>query len=99
MDLVAASARPESATGPKDAERGADKPLHWLRLHGAHLHNLQKVDVAVPLNRLVADGEFPEPLTVGKKTRLWDWKAVAYYRLRLEMTARLKPVSTAVDRS
>lgn len=51
------------------------------------------------LNRLVADGEFPEPLTVGKKTRLWDWKAVAYYRLRLEMTARLKPVSTAVDRS
>ena len=51
------------------------------------------------LNRLVADGEFPEPLTVGKKTRLWYWKAVAYYRLRLEMTARLKPVSTAVDRS
>lgn len=54
MDLVAASARPESATGQKDAEQGGDKPLHWLRLHGAHLHNLQKVDVAVPLNRLVA---------------------------------------------
>ncbi len=54
MDLVAASARPESATGPKDAEQGGDKPLHWLRLSGAHLHNLQKVDVAVPLNRLVA---------------------------------------------
>lgn len=54
MDLVAAGARPESAAGPKDAEPGGDKPLHWLRLHGAHLHNLQKVDVAVPLNRLVA---------------------------------------------
>ncbi|MFN4031517.1 MAG: excinuclease ABC subunit UvrA [Acidovorax temperans] len=54
MDLVAASAHPASATGPKDAEPSADKPLHWLRLHGAHLHNLQKVDVAVPLNRLVA---------------------------------------------
>ncbi|WP_338818785.1 excinuclease ABC subunit UvrA [Acidovorax temperans] len=54
MDLVANSAHPESAAGPKDAEPGGDKPLHWLRLHGAHLHNLQKVDVAVPLNRLVA---------------------------------------------
>ncbi|WP_312785304.1 excinuclease ABC subunit UvrA [Acidovorax temperans] len=54
MDLVAASAHPASAAGPKDAEQGGDKPLHWLRLHGAHLHNLQKVDVAVPLNRLVA---------------------------------------------
>lgn len=54
MDLVAASAHPASATGPKDTEPGGDKPLHWLRLHGAHLHNLQQVDVAVPLNRLVA---------------------------------------------
>ncbi len=54
MDLVANSAHPESAAGPKDAEPGGDKPLHWLRLHGAHLHNLQQVDVAVPLNRLVA---------------------------------------------
>ncbi|TQN03703.1 excinuclease ABC subunit A [Acidovorax temperans] len=54
MDLVATSAHPQSATGPKDAEQGTDKPLHWLRLHGAHLHNLQQVDVAVPLNRLVA---------------------------------------------
>ena len=59
MDLVAASAHPASAhpasaAGPEDAEKGADKPLHWLRLHGAHLHNLQQVDVAVPLNRLVA---------------------------------------------
>ncbi|WP_374672204.1 excinuclease ABC subunit UvrA [Acidovorax temperans] len=54
MDLVASSAPPASATGPEDAEPGGDKPLHWLRLHGAHLHNLQQVDVAVPLNRLVA---------------------------------------------
>ena len=54
MDLVATSAHPVSAAGPKDAEKGADKPRHWLRLHGAHLHNLQQVDVAVPLNRLVA---------------------------------------------
>ena len=54
MDLVAAGAHPASAAGPKDADKGADKPLHWLRLSGAHLHNLQKVDVAVPLNRLVA---------------------------------------------
>ena len=54
MDFVAAGAHPASAAGHKNAEPGADKPLHWLRLHGAHLHNLQKVDVAVPLNRLVA---------------------------------------------
>jgi len=28
--------------------------LHWLTLHGARLHNLQDVDVEVPLKRLVA---------------------------------------------
>lgn len=54
IDLVAAYADIASATGRKDVEPGADKPLHWLRLHGAHLHNLQQVDLAVPLNRLVA---------------------------------------------
>ena len=31
-----------------------DLKLHWLTLNGAHLHNLQDVDVEVPLKRLVA---------------------------------------------
>ena len=31
-----------------------DSPPHsWLTLHGAHLHNLQDIDVAIPLQRLV----------------------------------------------
>jgi excinuclease ABC subunit A len=59
-DLEAA---PDSATGrylrqamrhPLHARRPVDETLAWLKLQGAYLHNLQDVDVAVPLKRLVA---------------------------------------------
>ena len=32
----------------------ATEAAHWLRVQGAHLHNLRSVDVQLPLNRLVA---------------------------------------------
>jgi len=41
-----------SAAGGASAAQSA--ALHWLTLHGARLHNLQDVDVEVPLKRLVA---------------------------------------------
>jgi len=53
------------------------------------------------LDGLVNDGEFPKPLSIGKQTRVWDWRAVAYYRLRLEMMPRidLKPTQTVAKPS
>jgi excinuclease ABC subunit A len=33
---------------------GANHPMQWLALKGASLHNLRRLDVAVPLKRLVA---------------------------------------------
>lgn len=47
------------------------------------------------LKRLIAEGEFPAPLLIGKQTRVWDWESVAYYRLRLKLTARIEPKPTA----
>jgi predicted DNA-binding transcriptional regulator AlpA len=41
------------------------------------------------LDRIIAAGEFPAGAKVGKKSFLWDWRAVAFYRLRLELTHRL----------
>ncbi len=38
---------------------------------------------------MVRDGLLPAPLVVGKGVRVWDWRSVAYYRLRLELAARL----------
>ncbi len=40
------------AKGQNDAKNTPAQ--HWLTVHGAHLHNLQKVTAQVPLNRLVA---------------------------------------------
>lgn len=47
---------------------------------------------ATTITRLVAEGEFPAPLVVGKSTKVWEWKAVVYYRLKLELACRLEKV-------
>ena len=49
------------------------------------------------LERWIADGEFPAGLPVGKKSIVWDWQSVAFYRLKLAMSPRLfseKPSAT-----
>ncbi|WP_298234996.1 excinuclease ABC subunit UvrA [uncultured Azohydromonas sp.] len=57
------AAQPDSVTGrflaaplkhPIEARRPVDDSVQWLRVRKADLHNLQKVDVGVPLRRLVA---------------------------------------------
>ncbi len=44
----------EQSTADTDAAAAQSAALHWLSLSGANLHNLQNVDVEVPLKRLVA---------------------------------------------
>jgi excinuclease ABC subunit A len=39
---------------PLQARRSMQNPLNWLELKGANLHNLQNVNVQIPLQRLVA---------------------------------------------
>jgi excinuclease ABC subunit A len=39
---------------PLQARRSMQNPLNWLELNGANLHNLQNVNVQIPLQRLVA---------------------------------------------
>ncbi|MEJ5124975.1 excinuclease ABC subunit UvrA [Comamonas sp. MYb21] len=51
--LAADSAQANAALAAP-ARADAMAPLHWLSVLGAHLHNLQNVDVRVPLKRLVA---------------------------------------------
>lgn len=41
------------------------------------------------LQRLVAEGEFPEPILIGRQTKVYDWQDVAYYRLRMRLGKRL----------
>ena len=40
------------------------------------------------LERMVKDGEFPQPLKIGRGVRVWEWRAVVYYRLKLEFLPR-----------
>jgi predicted DNA-binding transcriptional regulator AlpA len=49
------------------------------------------------LDRLVKAGEFPEPVLTSPKTKLWDWRACAYYQLRIEMRPRLKSEAGSGD--
>ncbi|MGQ0712085.1 MAG: excinuclease ABC subunit UvrA [Rhodoferax sp.] len=49
-ELIANEVHSTRANGQNDSE----KPAPWLQLRGARLHNLQGVDAAVPLQRLVA---------------------------------------------
>ncbi|MBC7214956.1 MAG: hypothetical protein H5U28_07055 [Burkholderiaceae bacterium] len=51
-DKEAASARFIDTKAEFDAK--TVQPAEWLRLYGAQLHNLQQLDVRVPLRRLVA---------------------------------------------
>ncbi len=49
------------------------------------------------LKRLISEGEFPSPLLIGKQTQVWDWEAIAYYRLRIRFASRMaesKPTAT-----
>lgn len=43
------------------------------------------------IRRMVDEGEFPAPLTIYKQGQLWDWRSIAYYRLRVELGSRLVP--------
>ncbi len=49
-ELIATEVHSTRASGPNDSQKSSA----WLQLHGARLHNLQGVDAAVPLQRLVA---------------------------------------------
>lgn len=43
------------------------------------------------LKRLIDEGEFPEGLKLTAGYVVWEWRAIAYYRLRVEMSPRLPP--------
>lgn len=43
------------------------------------------------VDRLVEDGDLPEPLRIRKQATVWDWRDIAYFRLRLSLAARLRP--------
>lgn len=49
------------------------------------------------LDKMVKDGEFPAPLVVGKAGKVWEWRAVTYYRLRLEFLPRISANFPATD--
>jgi predicted DNA-binding transcriptional regulator AlpA len=78
--------------------RPIESPTHDLITAGdvARLFRISEDTI----RRLVASGELPEPLTIGKQTKVWDWRAVTYYRLRVEMASRLaKPNSVQLGES
>lgn len=72
--------------GPKNAD--VDDGEYGDLLSGEEVARLFNVSRDT-LERWVAEGEFPAPLSVGKQAKCWDWQSVAYYRLRLAMSARL----------
>nr|MBP7330238.1 excinuclease ABC subunit A [Alicycliphilus sp.] len=52
---TAAAATPSPPAGGEGRGEGVSAPApHWLTVLGAHLHNLQAVDLRLPLKRLVA---------------------------------------------
>ena len=67
FDAVANAVKPEKKVEASVAKKGSKKAevaqvpdqeintsLKWLELKGANLHNLQNVNVQIPLQRLVA---------------------------------------------
>ena len=72
---------------PQWTQRQVDAPADDL-LTFETVAKLLGVSTAT-LKRLIADGEFPDALQVSPGTRVWEWRAVAYYRLRVEMRPRL----------
>ncbi len=51
------------------------------------------------IKRLIAQGEFPRPIRVSDRVRVWDWKDVVYWKLRSEMRPRLKVAKDRKKRS
>lgn len=41
------------------------------------------------LRQLIRDGEFPAALTIGRQQKVWEWRDIAFYRLRLAMGHRI----------
>lgn len=41
------------------------------------------------LDRMVKDEGFPAALKIGKAGKAWEWRAIVYYRLRLEFLPRI----------
>lgn len=46
---------------------------------------------AKTVRRLVADGEFPRPIELSPKVKVWTWRDVLYWTLRAELRSRLRP--------
>jgi hypothetical protein len=44
---------------------------------------------AKTLQRLIDDGEFPQPLKLSPGTLVWSWRDVLYWSLRAEIAARM----------
>lgn len=77
-----------SAT-PQWTQRQVDAPADDL-LTKPELAKLLSVSPDT-IDRLVEDGELPEGIRIRKQATVWDWRDVAYYRLRMLLSARLAP--------
>lgn len=49
------------------------------------------------LRRLIDEGEFPQPNVIGKQNQVFHWQDVAYYLLRVQLSARLSVTKTVLD--
>lgn len=69
------------------AARSIDGPeKDWLT--AADLVALLRVSKAT-LKRLIASGEFPRAMEVSPGIRLWSWRDVVYWQLKIELRSRM----------
>lgn len=61
--------------------------LDWLDMHD--LTRWLRMSEST-IRRLIASGEFPQPLEITSGTRFWSWRDVLYWQLRVEIRPRLK---------